>query len=158
MTTNKLKRPCAVKIKNLIDKKKAIELQELFLKDGAKLVDDISEVTLTNWNYFGIDWGGDTQVYNSLPSFTEDHDVDDHVTIYTYDEVVSLMSCNDDTAISDTQATKVLPEGDNASESNTDGFKVVCNKTYTITIKGQEFVLTEAEYVELEEAMRLVNE
>ena len=215
MTTNKLKRPCAVELDGL-NKKQAIELQELFLKDGAQLVDDIYYIKLSSWNYFGLDWEGSTQVYHTPSSFSED-DNGGNVTIYIYDEVVSLMSCNDDAAITDLQATKVLPEGDNSSESNTDRFKligkyvktstmpnvwaiverydsetggyeiiypdnnsdgyvvpkdsfieivdtlpntfkVICNKTYTITIKGQEFVLTEAEYVELEEAMRLVDE
>lgn len=156
MTTNKLKRPCAVELNDL-SKKQAIELQELFLKDGAEVSDDISDITLCTWVYFGLDCTDSTQVYDRLSSFSESDNGYD-VTLYTYDEVVSIMSCNDDTTISSVQATKVRLELDNPSESNTDGFKVICNKTYTITIKRQEFVLTEAEYVELEEVMRLVDE
>lgn len=158
MTTNNLKRPCAIALED-VTLTQAIRLQELFIQDGADLVDEIADRGIRGWNYWGIDSDNDTQVYDKLTSFTDDQGGEDEdVTIYTYDEVVSIMSCNDDTAISDVQATKVLPEGNNSSESNTDSFKVVCNKTYTITIKGQEFVLTEAEYVELEEAMRLVDE
>lgn len=158
MTTHKLNRPCAVVLRG-VTSTQAIRLQELFLQDGACLVDEITYINTRGWHYWGIDSDNNTQVYDYLSSFTKNHcGEDEDVTIYTYDEVVSLISCNDNTAISDVQATKVRLERDNASESNTDSFKVVCNKTYTITIKGQEFVLTEAEYVELEEAMRLVDE
>lgn len=106
----------------------------------------VAEATIVETKYRG--WEGEIQPAGNLRWYwaKEDNGCDEGVDIIAYRIIAKQEALGD---VSEQPTTMVLPEADSSCNQGKSLVEVVRNLSYTVTIKGVEFELTDEEYQEL---------